>query len=381
MSVTMVPSVDDRFPVSFYFRIADQLLKQADVYRKEGNLDCLHLTLNRYVRLVSQVIPQHRNYSKHSSKEKLRHTKILQESSKEVEKLKLLATTNINSSGSQLGRRSKNNINNFRSTSQRWTKKILNFSSFKEGKIGHYDSRTCQRGDGNEVHVVKHYFPSSVVSWVEEGGSSGQVSHVIFPGSNDDNSKCISEGSSTSDSTKDMHISVKLTEEFLDLAKENTDRDLETCGILGAFLNHTFYITTLIIPKQESTSNSCQALNEEEIYAVLDERSLYPAGWIHTHPSQTCFLSSIDLHTQYSYQVMLPEAIAIVLAPTDPTKGCGIFRLTDPGGISVLKECNERDFHPHSTTADGSPIYEICSNIYTNSNLRFEIIDLRISPG
>lgn len=62
------------------------------------------------------------------------------------------------------------------------------------------------RGGDNEVHVVKHYFPSSVVSWVEEGGSSGQVSHVIFPGSNDDNSKCISEGSSTSDSTKDMHI-------------------------------------------------------------------------------------------------------------------------------------------------------------------------------
>ncbi|XP_042387088.1 AMSH-like ubiquitin thioesterase 2 [Zingiber officinale] len=376
----MLPSVDDRFPVSFYFRIADQLLKQADVYRKEGNLDCLHLTLNRYVRLVSQVIPQHRNYSKHSSKEKLRHTKILQESTKEAEKLKLLATTNINSSGSQLGRRSKNSANNFRSTSQRWTKKILNFSSFKEGKIGHYDSRTCQRGDDNEVHVVKHYFPSSVVSWVEEGGSSGQVSHVIFPSSNDGNSKCISEGSSTSDSTKDMHISVKLTEEFLDLAKENTHRDLETCGILGAFLkNHTFYITTLIIPKQESTSNSCQALNEEEIYAILDERSLYPAGWIHTHPSQTCFLSSIDLHTQYSYQVMLPEAIAIVLAPTDPSKGCGIFRLTDPGGIAVLKECNERDFHPHSTTADSSPIYEICSNIYTNSNLRFEIIDLRIS--
>lgn len=30
--------------------------------------------------------------------------------------------------------------------------------------------------------------------------------------------------------------SVKLKEEFLDLAKENTNKDLETCGILGAFL-------------------------------------------------------------------------------------------------------------------------------------------------
>jgi hypothetical protein len=30
--------------------------------------------------------------------------------------------------------------------------------------------------------------------------------------------------------------SMRLMEDFLDLAKENTEKDLETCGILGAFL-------------------------------------------------------------------------------------------------------------------------------------------------
>ena len=35
-------------------------------------------------------------------------------------------------------------------------------------------------------------------------------------------------------------------------------------------------------------------------------------GWIHTHPTQSAFLSSVDLHMQYSYQQMLPEALAIV---------------------------------------------------------------------
>jgi len=34
-----------------------------------------------------------------------------------------------------------------------------------------------------------------------------------------------------------------------------------------------------------------------------------------THPTQTAFLSSVDLHTHSSYQLMLPEAIAIVCAP------------------------------------------------------------------
>jgi len=38
-------------------------------------------------------------------------------------------------------------------------------------------------------------------------------------------------------------------------------------------------------------------------------------GWIHTHPTQTAFLSSPDLHTQFGYQKLFAEAIAIVCAP------------------------------------------------------------------
>ena len=34
-----------------------------------------------------------------------------------------------------------------------------------------------------------------------------------------------------------------------------------------------------------------------------------------THPSQTSFMSSVDLHTHCSYQLILPEAIAIVCSP------------------------------------------------------------------
>ncbi|XP_019105956.1 AMSH-like ubiquitin thioesterase 2 isoform X4 [Beta vulgaris subsp. vulgaris] len=145
----------------------------------------------------------------------------------------------------------------------------------------------------------------------------------------------------------------------------------------------TFYATTLIIPKQKSTSSSCQALREEEIFNIQNDRSLFPVGWIHTHPSQSCFMSSIDLHTQYPYQlavamqVMVPEAIAIVVAPTDKTRNYGIFRLTDPSGMNVVKECEENGFHPHRDSTDGRPLYEQCSHVYINPNLRFEIFDLR----
>lgn len=88
----------------------------------------------------------------------------------------------------------------------------------------------------------------------------------------------------------------------------NTRSGIESCGILAGSLREkqgVFVISTLIIPKQEGTSDTVQALNEEEIFDVQDKRALYPLGWIHTHPTQTCFLSSVDVHTQCGYQVML----------------------------------------------------------------------------
>ncbi|GER26117.1 COP9 signalosome complex subunit 5 [Striga asiatica] len=175
-----------------------------------------------------------------------------------------------------------------------------------------------------------------------------------------------------------MFQPVKMMEDFLRLARTNTAEDLETCGVLaGSLRDKVFHITTLIIPKQESTSNSCQTLNEEEIFYVQDSRSLFTLGWIHTHPTQTCFMSSVDLHTHYSYQVMLPEAIAVVMAPTDTSSPHGIFRLTDPVGVAVIRNCEQRGFHPHEELGDRNPIYEQCSHVYFNPSLKLDVVDLR----
>ncbi|KAF8040802.1 hypothetical protein BT93_B2895 [Corymbia citriodora subsp. variegata] len=231
-----------------------------------------------------------------------------------------------------------------------------------------YQRKTAYKWQHFHVHSVTRSFPSRALSFVEDSTQERHLSHV----------KGADCGSAHSTSRKNLHISARLMEEFLELAKENTDKDLETCGILGAFLDKgVLYVTTLIIPKQESTSNSCVAKNEEEVFAIQHEHSLIPVGWIHTHPSQSCFMSSIDLHTQYSYQVMEPEAFAFVVAPTDASRNYGIFRLSEPGGMNVLRKCQETGFHTHGETADGGPIYEHCANIYTNSNLRFEVFDLR----
>jgi STAM-binding protein len=112
-----------------------------------------------------------------------------------------------------------------------------------------------------------------------------------------------------------------IVQQFLDLAAYNTRQNLETCGVLAGKLSHDiFTITTLMMPKQTATSDTVSMLNEEEIFDVQDKKELLTLGWIHTHPTQQCFMSSVDLHTHFPYQLLMAEAIAIVVAPTQSPK-------------------------------------------------------------
>lgn len=169
---------------------------------------------------------------------------------------------------------------------------------------------------------------------------------------------------------------------FLRLAYQNTQKNLETCGFLAGTLRaNALFASTLIIPKQTSTSDTCEMTDESELFDYVDQRELMVLGWIHTHPTQTCFMSSRDLHTHSGYQMMLGESIAIVCAPSkgDTSRGgdWGVYRLTDPPGKMAILQCNKPGlFHPHDV-----------DNLYTDAmrpghvmeitGMDFEIVDLR----
>ncbi|MCJ1373001.1 hypothetical protein MMC20_004227 [Loxospora ochrophaea] len=169
-----------------------------------------------------------------------------------------------------------------------------------------------------------------------------------------------------------------LRHRFLSLAEPNTRANLETCGILcGTLISNALFISKLVIPDQTSTPDTCETVNENELFEYADGEDLMVLGWIHTHPTQTCFMSSRDLHTHSGYQVMMPESIAIVCAPSK--EEWGVFRLTDPPGIKTVLNCTQDGiFHPHAE-----------KNIYTDAlrpghvfeakGLEFEVVDLR--PG
>lgn len=166
---------------------------------------------------------------------------------------------------------------------------------------------------------------------------------------------------------------------FLKIASPNTALGQESLGILcGTLISNAFFITRLVLPPQTSTSDTCEMTSEGEIalWSHCDTHDLLTLGWIHTHPTQTCFMSSRDLHTHSGYQAQMAESVAIVCAPKhEPTWGA--FRLTDPPGLPHVLGCKQTGiFHPHSE-----------NNLYTDAmkpghvcelpGLEFEVVDLR----
>lgn len=118
------------------------------------------------------------------------------------------------------------------------------------------------------------------------------------------------------DPIRSIFLPSKLRSAFLDVAAENTRKGLEMCGILcGTPINNALFVRCLLIPDQKCTSDTCETENESAVFDYCSGEDLMVLGWIHTHPTQTCFMSSRDLHTHAGYQVMMPESIAIVCAP------------------------------------------------------------------
>ena len=176
-----------------------------------------------------------------------------------------------------------------------------------------------------------------------------------------------------------IFLPANLRSTFLRIAGPNTNRNLETCGILcGTLISNAFFISNLVIPAQDSTSDTCEMTHEEDLWSFCDSNNLLILGWIHTHPTQTCFLSSRDLHTHAGFQIQLAESIAIVLAPRqDPS--WGIFRLTVPPGKQVIVSCKQSGiFHPHENVEGG--LYTDAGrpgHVVEIEGVDFTVVDLR----
>ena len=68
---------------------------------------------------------------------------------------------------------------------------------------------------------------------------------------------------------------------FLSIARVNTLQNRETCGLLlGKDMRTKYVVTTLLIPKQHSTSDTCMMDEEELVLQFTEERHLITLGWV-----------------------------------------------------------------------------------------------------
>lgn len=176
-----------------------------------------------------------------------------------------------------------------------------------------------------------------------------------------------------------VQVPMDIPEQFLRIAAPNTHKPpygVETCGILAGVVTgpRQIKITHMIIPPQVGSSDTVAMTDQGEIdlFMYCTSNDLLALGWIHTHPSQKCFLSSVDVHTHCAYQIMMAEALAIVMAPTDPSMNCGIFHLTEPG-LATVQSCEKTGFHQHPA---GITIYQACAHVDL-VQAPLKIVDLR----
>ncbi|OPJ84455.1 AMSH-like protease [Patagioenas fasciata] len=385
-----------------YFRSGVEMERMASVYMEEGNLENAFVFYNKFITLFVEKLPSHRDYHQCAVPEKQDIIKKLKEVAfPRTDELKrdLLKKYNLEYQEylqnknkckteflkklehQKLIEAEKKRIAHMRQ--QQLESEQFQFfeDQLKKQELAR-DQKTkesmvmSEQIDGNMLSCISvpdnSPLSTALLEKKERSGTSGCTGHsppvnqVLKP-----EATLSAVQTQLAEALRGVILPRDLCHEFLLLAEPNTVRGIETCGILCGKLTHNeFTITHVIVPKQSSGPDYCDMENVEELFGIQDQYNLLTLGWIHTHPTQTAFLSSVDLHTHCSYQLMLPEAIAIVCSPKH--NDTGIFRLTTAGMLEV-SACKKKGFHPH--TKDPR-LFNLCTHV-VGKDIKIIVLDLR----
>nr|AAL54907.1 AMSH-like [Hydrophis hardwickii] len=347
-----------------YFRSGVEMERMASVYLQEGNLENAFVLYNKFITLFVEKLPCHRDYQQCAVPEKqdIMKNKGKAELLKKLEQEKLIEA--------EKKRIAQIRQQQLETEQFQFFEDQLKKQEIARGQKTKNNLVTSEPADGNTLSSVAHLnntFPKIIANKSDASASqSPPISRALKPAAT-----LSAVQNHAAEGLRSVVLPSDLCHKFLLLADANTSRGIETCGILCGKLTHNeFTITHVIVPKQSAGPDYCDMENVEELFGVQDQHDLLTLGWIHSHPTQTAFLSSVDLHTHCSYQLMLPEAIAIVCSPKH--NEVGIFRLTNAGMLEV-SACKKKSFHPH--TKDPR-LFNICKHII-EKEIKITLLDLR----
>jgi len=103
---------------------------------------------------------------------------------------------------------------------------------------------------------------------------------------------------------------------------------LEVMGLmLGEFVDeYTIRVVDVFAMPQSGTGVSVEAVDPVYQTKMMDMlkqtgRPETVVGWYHSHPGFGCWLSSVDVNTQQSFERLHPRAVAVVVDPIQSVKG------------------------------------------------------------
>ncbi|GCC35282.1 STAM-binding protein-like isoform X1 [Chiloscyllium punctatum] len=392
--------VNDDVPPRRYFRSGVEIIRMASVYVDEGNLESAFVLYNKYITLFLEKLPKHRDYK----------TSVIPEKRETIKKLKEIAFPRAEQLKSELLQRYAIEYAEHQELQRREAEKFAQELA-RQQELEDEKQRVAQMRQQQVEQEQFHAFEEMIrrkelekerlkvlEEYAKPANSPLSKDFPLVPGVQgppdnlppasptaalpnamppivDRSKKPTTFGTNwnnfSADRLRNMVVPKSLCQQFLQLTEANTARGVETCGILcGKLMQNEFTITHVLVPKQTAGPDYCNTENEEELFLIQDRDDLITLGWIHTHPTQTAFLSSVDLHTHSSYQIMLPEAIAIVCSPK--YHETGFFRLTDHG-MDEISFCKQKGFHPHPKDP---PLFNACSHT-SIMETHVTVLDLR----
>ncbi|KAL9948406.1 multicatalytic endopeptidase [Verticillium nonalfalfae] len=123
---------------------------------------------------------------------------------------------------------------------------------------------------------------------------------------------------------------------------------MEVMGLmLGEFVDDfTVRVVDVFAMPQSGTGVSVEAVDPVFQMKMMDMlrqtgRPESVVGWYHSHPGFGCWLSSVDINTQQSFEQLTPRAVAVVVDPIQSVKGKVVidaFRLINPQSLMLGQE-------------------------------------------
>ncbi|KAK2738152.1 multicatalytic endopeptidase [Onygenales sp. PD_40] len=130
---------------------------------------------------------------------------------------------------------------------------------------------------------------------------------------------------------------------------------MEVMGLmLGEFVDEfTVRVVDVFAMPQSGTGVSVEAVDpvfQTKMMEMLRQtgRPETVVGWYHSHPGFGCWLSSVDINTQQSFEQLTPRAVAVVVDPIQSVKGKVVidaFRLISSQTLMMGQE-------PRQTTSN-----------------------------